>query len=235
VGQKLKHFKQLFKNFPAVLPVIHVESLNQALCNAEIARQQHCDGVFLINHKMSYPDLLNIHHRVYNEFPEWWIGVNCLDLVPWEVFDKITDEVAGVWVDNACIDEQDERQWLAERIADARMKSGWKGLYFGGVAFKYQRPVDDLERAAKLATHYMDIVRTSGPGTGQAAHVSKIQTMKQSIGSFPLAIASGITPGNVRQYLDISDCFLVATGISRSWSELDPERVASLVSQVRLA
>jgi len=83
-----------------------------------------------------------------------------------------------------------------------------------------------------LASKYMDVVTTSGPGTGQASNVSKIQRMKSSIGSFPLAIASGITPENVHQYIEFADCFLVATGISHSWTELDPKRVESLVAKV---
>lgn len=229
----MSQFKQIFNNFPVILPVIHVESLDQTLRNVEIARQHDSDGVFLINHGSSCLDLLAIHHNVFNEFPDWWLGVNCLDLEPWEIFDKLTPEVAGVWVDNAYIDEQTEHQRTAEKIQDARTKSGWQGLYFGGVAFKYQREVSELERAALLATPYMDIVTTSGPGTGKAAQVSKIQRMKQAIGSFPLAIASGITPENVHHYLNLADCFLVATGISHNLTELDPKLVRNLVARVR--
>lgn len=57
--------------------------------------------------------------------------------------------------------------------------------------------------------------------------------MKQAIGEFPLAIASGITPENVSESLDIADCFLVAKGISTSFTELDPVRVKRLVDVVR--
>jgi len=226
-------FNQVFQRQPAILPVIHVESLDQALHNAGIARQAGCDGVFLINHAGGWADLLTIHSAIHARFPDWWIGVNCLDLTPWQVFEVIDQRVDGVWVDNAGINEAAESQYFAERVVEARVKSGWSGLYFGGVAFKYQRPVSDLARAAALATGYMDVVTTSGPGTGQSAHVDKIQTMKAAIGDFPLAIASGISPQNVGHYLDISDCFLVATGISRGWTELDPGRVADLVERVR--
>ena len=58
--------------------------------------------------------------------------------------------------------------------------------------------------------------------------------MKQAIGDFPLAIASGITPENVKDYLEVADCFLVATGISNSFSELSPVRVRELVRNIRL-
>jgi hypothetical protein len=231
----MERFEKIFYNFPVILPVIHVESLDQALRNTHIARQQKCDGVFLINHGLPHTALLDIHHKLFKEFPDWWIGINCLDLYPWELFDMITDEVAGVWADNAYIDERAEHQQDAESISAARQKSGWGGLYFGGVAFKFQRAVDDPGRAATLARNYMDVVTTSGPGTGRAANISKIETMKGSIGTFPLAIASGISPENVHLYAGISDCFLVATGISKSWTELDPKLVKTLVSKVKVA
>jgi hypothetical protein len=231
----MKSFTQIFAKYPVILPVIHVESLDQALRNATIAQEQQCDGIFLINHGLSYPDLLAIHHKVITEFPDWWIGVNCLDLQPWDVFDKLSEEVAGLWVDNAHIDERVEAQSDAEKIDAARKRSGWSGLYFGGVAFKYQRHVDHLERAATLARQYVDVVTTSGPGTARAADVSKIQALKQALGPIPLAIASGITPANVHQYLDIADCFLVASGISQSWTELDPQLVGKLVARVQAA
>ena len=98
-------------------------------------------GVFLINHGMSSSELLSIHRGVVAEHGGWWVGVNCLDLSPLEVFHSIDDTVAGVWVDNAMIDENAEAQPEAERVLDARKRIGWSGLYFGGVAFKYQRPV----------------------------------------------------------------------------------------------
>lgn len=226
-------FVDLFPFRPAILPVIHVESADQALRNAEIARRAGCDGLFLINHAGSCADLLTIHHDLTTEFPGWWIGINCLDLAPVSVFKEISQEVDGVWVDNAGIDESSQAQGVAERIAQAQRESGWQGLYFGGVAFKYQRQVADLERATKLATGYMDVITTSGPGTGQAAHVAKIRTMRKAAGECPLAIASGIAPENAHQYVGIADCFLVATGISRNWREFDPERVKKLVANVR--
>lgn len=106
-------------------------------------------------------------------------------------------------------------------------------MWFGGVAFKYQRPVSDLEAACRIAAQYIDVVTTSGPGTGRAADVEKIQRMKQALGDSPLAIASGITPDNVEDYLPHADYFLVATGISRSFTELDANRVHDLVAVVR--
>ena len=142
-------------------------------------------------------------------------------------------EVAGIWTDNAMIREAKERQPEADEVLAAIRETSWPGLYFGGVAFKYQRPVDDLGAAARIAGRYMDVVTTSGAGTGQAADLAKIAAMKAALDDLPLAIASGITPENVRDYLPISDCYLVATGIGDSFEELDPAKVGALVSRVR--
>ena len=229
----MNRFRQTFANRHIILPVVHVAEPEQALRNAEIARRQGCDGVFLIRHEIDNAELLRIHHQLHGAFPDWWIGVNCLDLSPSNVFDAITDEVAGVWVDNAMIDERASLQVKAEAIRAARERSGWQGLYFGGVAFKYQRYVEDVGRAARLAVGYVDVVTTSGPATGESADRVKIQTMRATLGDVPLAIASGTTPENVGGYLDIADCFLVATGISKSWLQFDEERVREFVKRVR--
>jgi len=224
--------RSIFRHRHVVLPVIHVVDEAQALRNAAIARDAHADGVFLINHGMRWDELLRIHAIVDRAFPSWWVGVNCLEIQPAEVFARISSGVAGVWVDDAGVREDQLEQIDAAAVARARTAAGTAALYFGGVAFKYRRPVEDVARAARIAAGYMDVVTTSGPATGQAADVAKIRTMKAALGATPLAIASGITPENVGDYLPVADCFLVATGISRSFEELDPARVRALIDRV---
>lgn len=226
-------------NAKKLLPVVHVLDEAQAIRNAEIAFEAGAHGLFLINHEtspgnrpLSFAGLLNIHSAVADQFPNQWIGVNCLDLLAAEVFQYLTPQVAGVWADNGEIDEHVSKQTSAERILDAKTKSGWDGLYFGGVAFKYQKPVDDAGRAAEIAQNYMDVVTTSGPATGHRASTTKIKLMKEAIGNRPLAIASGITVENVAAYLPFVDYFLVATGISQSFYQLDPIKVSSLAKTI---
>ena len=230
---KTSHFSQVFQHAHVVLPVIHVSSEEQAMRNAAIARDAGCDGVFLINHVIGGNALLKIHAAVVAAFPDWWIGLNCLDLDPAAVFARVTPSVGGIWVDNAMIEEGQEHQEEADAIRMARQSCGWPGLYFGGVAFKYQRCVADVQRAARIARNYMDVVTTSGPGIGKAANVMKIRAMKAALGDFPLAIASGIAPDNIHEYLPCSDCYLVATGIGKTFEELDPVLVRTLVALVR--
>ena len=144
----------------------------------------------------------------------------------------IDPRVSGIWADNAGINEYETNQPAAEQFRQACQDHGWHGLYFGGVAFKYQREVKELEQAGRIAARYIDVVTTSGPGTGKSAPRAKIAALKHGLGESPLAIASGITPENVTDYLDLATCFLVATGISSSFTELDPARVKALIKAV---
>ncbi|MEM7423752.1 MAG: hypothetical protein AAF334_08500, partial [Pseudomonadota bacterium] len=107
------------------------------------------------------------------------------------------------------------------------------GLYFGGTAFKKQRPVDpaDYQIAAAQAALRMDVVTTSGVATGAAAEAGKIDSFRSGVGDAPLAIASGITPDNAMIY-GAADCFMVATGINHedSFYDIDPARLRALLS-----
>jgi uncharacterized protein len=226
-------YHEVFRGRHTVLPVIHVETRSEALSNAQIAREAGADGVFLINHGMADEPLLEIHASVADAHPGWWIGVNCLGITPDDVFRSVSERVCGVWADNAGIEEGQEEQPYAKVVLDLRNMLAPSCLYFGGVAFKYQRHVQALEQASRLAAQFMDVVNNSGPGTGQAAPVDKIRRMKLVLGDRPLAIASGVTPENVGDYLPHADSFLVATGISRSFTELDPARLKALIRRVR--
>jgi hypothetical protein len=182
-------FRQRFANRHVILPVIHVDSLEQAMRNTEVARNAGADGAFLINHHMGDDELLSIHAEVAALHPDWWLGVNCLGFSAERVSATVSNSVSGIWTDDAYIDERKAAQPAAEEVLAKQKSRGWRGLYFGGVAFKYQRSVDDLETACRTAAQYMDVVTTSGPGTGRAADVEKIRVMKQALGTQPLAIA----------------------------------------------
>lgn len=226
------NYAKVFGHFRHVLlPVVHVETLEQAKRNVALAKRCGAHGVWLINHSIDHEELYDIYREVRAAFPDYWIGLNCLDLYPERAIRTLPAGVDGYWADNASIDECSDKQPRAERVLDAIRETGWQGLYFGGVAFKYQRRVDDLQSAGAKAGPYMDVITTSGPGTGRSALVSKIQFIKDGARDKPVAIASGITPENVSAYMPYATCFLVATGISSSFTELDESKVMALLSK----
>lgn len=78
----------------------------------------------------------------------------------------------------------------------------------------------------------VDVVTTSGPGTGEPPTVEKLATMRQALGDRALAVASGITPENVEPFLPYVDAFLVATGIEHRFGYLEPGRVRALADAI---
>lgn len=164
-----------------ILPVIHVISLKQAVENAKIAFDANADGIFLINHAILSNELLAIHARMVDMMPDQWVGINCLGWSPIEVVQAAPVNIKGIWVDDAQIDERRLLQPDAERVEILRQSRIPQCLFFGGVAFKYQRDVVDVETASRIAKNYMDVVTTSGPGTGCAAPIDKIRRMRQAL------------------------------------------------------
>jgi hypothetical protein len=228
-------FRTVFKNRHVVLPVVHVLNVSQAVRNAKLAIDAGADGVFLINHSITTSHLIKCW-RAAVEATGAWIGLNLLGVHPKVLFGDpdLPRGVPGIWVDNALIAHGDE-QPDADRVRDDQIRGRWPQLYFGGVAFKYQAPVteEQLGPLAKAATAYVDVVTTSGTGTGSAPSPDKLRLMKNAIGDHPLAVASGITPDNVADFLPFTDAFLVATGISSNFVELDESKTRALIERVR--
>jgi uncharacterized protein len=80
----------------------------------------------------------------------------------------------------------------------------------------------------------MEVVTTSGPGTGRAPELEKIKIMGEAAKQCGrgLAIASGVTPENVAQFMPYATHILVATGVSQSFQELDFGRMKLLVEAI---
>jgi len=234
-----KQFHRLFKSTgPAVTPVIHVLDLLQVENNIAAALGENVAGVFLINHDFGIEAFLPIVRAARQRFPDIWIGLNFLAVTGGDAFPilgQLAQEdcpIDAYWADDARINEHMVDQTEAIKIDQIRQDSGWNGLYFGGTAFKKQRPVapDQMEMAAHLAIRYMDVVTTSGVATGEEANHDKIDDFRRGVGSQTLALASGITPENAASYNQV-DCFLVATGINKTgdFYNIDTRKLAQLM------
>ena len=146
--------------------------------------------------------------------------------------------IDGYWADDACIDETTgkDQQSEAAEILKTKQQCGWNGMYFGGTAFKKQRPVDeqDFGISAEIAAQWMDVVTTSGTATGIAAGPEKIKVFRQGVGRNALALASGITPENIGSYAHMIDACLVATGINKKddFYNIDRSRLSRLQERI---
>eukprot|EP01084_Bolivina_argentea_P313930 543709_1 len=164
----------------------------------------------------------------------------------------------GLWVDNGGISEtynkyrnnEDNKEdkyknkyvytLAALRILQLKYYDIRNFLYFGGIDFKTGRQIiktKDIEtykmqigELAKFSScGFMDVVCTSGKGTGISADIDKIHSFREStLNRSLIAIASGVTPENVIHYIGHTDFILVATGISAGFHTLDETKCQEL-------
>ena len=231
---------RLFETFgrdKVFLPVIHPVSREVALGSIRTAVEAGADGIFLIDQGMTSGEVLDFVPEVHALYPGLWIGVNLLDTEAHLVVPRVVGlPIGGIWSDDAGINELSDRQVRAELFREARVGHSWDGLYFGGVAFKYQRvvPTEWLPLAAEKAAPWMDVITTSGLGTGLAAEVDKVEAMRSTGVVHPIGLASGITPENVGTFLPHVDAYLVASGIetAKYSGVLVPERTKALADRI---
>lgn len=219
-----------------VHPVIHVRNVHQVLDQVSAALRHPVDGVFLIDHDADDARLVRCIAAVRAQYPAMFLGANFIRRSAVEALHILAPvfpegiPLDAIWADSAGVD-LDGRSDAFDRLAVARRATGWRGLHFGGVAFKYQAPVAevDLVRLGELARRGVDIPTTSGPGTGQAASVGKLTALRAGLGDHPLALASGVTPENVTAVTGLVDHVLVSTGINDDSDRIDDAKLAELL------
>lgn len=206
-----------------VLAVIHSRP-KDALQNAITAMNCGCDGVFFISHgDMTPAELLYLSDS--DVFPNAQ-GVNLLGFTVEEAMNMAGRRASMVWSDYTPSDY--ERAMLEA----ARQKMLFNGLFFGGVAFKYQPQPADLRKAAEQVKGFVDVLTTSGVATGSAPDIEKLAILAEGFGN-KIAVASGVTADNVVPMLPYLSHILVSTGISQDFYTIDPDKCKRLVDVVK--
>src|SRR5688500_17215313 len=160
----MNRIEEVFGTPCVLLPVIPPIGHGEAMASVQAAVHAGCKGIFLINQGMDEDEVLALVMTVRAQHPTLWVGVNLLGVPPDEVLRRglaaCGGRLDGIWADNAHVDEDAPSQPAAAAFVEARKKHGWNGLYFGGVAFKYQREVraENLDKAAVSALPYMDVI-----------------------------------------------------------------------------
>ena len=226
---------------PRIYPVIRVETEAQALAQAAIAYAHPVDGAFLIDHDGDHDRLARCIAVVRGCFPDRFLGANLVRTGGVDALALLGRAFpSGVPLDALWTDDAGVRINAPASIEPAGLTSGelhretgWQGLHFGGVAFKYQAPVpdDDLPALGELARDLVDVPTTSGPGTGQRIATERLRLLRRGLGGHPLALASGVTPENAHEVVPFVDHILVSTGISDG-NGIVAERLSALLAAV---
>ena len=97
----------------------------------------------------------------------------------------------------------------------------------------------DIRDAAKAAIHrgMADALIVTGSFTGEEADLSDVKAVKESVPQgTPVLVGSGVTEGNIRNYLEYADGVIVGTSLKRDGvvsNPVDQGRVERLVSAGR--
>jgi len=215
-----------------IIPVIHTINQDQVEYNVKLCRDNGIYDIFLIDHRITDESLLKTEKyiRWIREFiqPAINIGVNYLQLDTIAAMKEAHRLGADyIWADRSYIEHKTLP--IAEEILFEHEYTQHNTKYFGCVAFKYQRPVKDLEWTCRTACDYMDVITTSGDATGKPPSIDKIKSMRGFIGNKPMAIASGITPENKSDYENLVDYFLIASSITDSSEMIIESRLKQLL------
>jgi hypothetical protein len=200
--------QKLFNNMNIVqteiIPVIHMETDEQIKANVEICISCGIKKVFLINHHHYSGDIIQKALELKITYPNFWVGVNLLDRSAPASYSMELEGIDGLWCDETILP------------VEVKHRRKFKGMLFGGLAFKYQPQPSDLEFACLEASVATDVACTSGNGTGQEASLKKIKEIRKHLKNHPMAIASGVNSNNVVNYKGIANYLLVATSITGS-------------------
>jgi len=213
-----------------IIPVIHTINLEQVQYNVNLCQANGINDVFLISHKVRNWKKAVFDFQLYLDwirttYPTIKVGVNFLQL---DTLPAVAESsILGfdyLWADKSYLQNK-STLYIAEEIAENKITP-----YFGCVAFKYQKPEEDLEWSCLKAKELIDVVVTSGDGTSYAPDIEKIKTIKRFIGDKPLAIASGISPENKSMYKEWVDYFMVASSITDNYENIIESRLKDLIN-----
>jgi hypothetical protein len=226
------------KPIPRLIIVVHTKGdPAHALQQTQLALENGAGGVFLIDHRVGFRAQqldcfrsLQIDYQYVREHcPHAWIGLNFLDLKPEQAAMAMAgvDSPDGLWVDNCGIRDSTSYSEPYLFLRKYFLYRTWS--VFASIDFKYQTPAHDLEGATRSATSMYEVTVTSGPATGEAPTVEKLRRMRKAAGEDSnIALASGVTAENIRDFMPFVDTFMVATGVSRAFHELDDAKIREM-------
>jgi hypothetical protein len=188
------------------IPTVDVVSLEQTLETVQRLQALNVDGVFLMNTRMRPSELFELAN-VVAERCQLWVGVHVVRAFLETVFQKIPSNISGLWVEDAGINEWiPQAGHFAARMKEARDKSPFKGLYFGGITLNHATlsiPRERLDRLATMAMPWLDVVCVR-------SHSIDAEKIRAGLSAeFPMAIVGALNAREVYALKDLTQCYVV--------------------------
>ncbi len=141
----------------------------------------------------------------------------------------------GAMLTDQGIIEGDARSTLIYRRQIAPNAQIWADIHVKHAVPLGNWGIGDSARDA-LERGLADALIVSGVGTGLPTNVDDLNAVRSSCPSAKVLLGSGVTVGNVAQYLELADGFIVGTSLKRDGrvsSPVDTRRVSALARRLR--
>lgn len=231
---KINKVKNVFNKIDKIiLPVLACSNKEQFMKNIKnmylCYKQNKIDGIFLISTNIDIKDFKNIYKEAKSLYNDFWIGVNIIGESIFKVLDFIKNyNPDGIWVDNSYLNNENNLG-ICELILNQINKYNWKGLYFGGVMFKYTNNCNVYNsKILQLSNQYIDVLTTSGDATGIEIKDEKLNFISNNIKDISLALASGVNKFNIKNLSSKVNIFIVRTSIIDENNDINNDKLDEL-------
>ena len=189
------------------------------------------NGLWLMTTNTEIEVIERIIKWVRETYQTLWIGVNLIGENIFKVFKFIkNNNPDGIWVDKSYIKKNCNFD-IPNLILDQFDKLKWNGLYFGGVMFKYQNNDNTDIETLKEVHKYIDVLTTSGDGTGISIEIDKLNYIYNNTKeNILMAIASGVNSSNIKFISDKCNIFIVRTFIVNEKNDIILEKLDDLIN-----
>jgi hypothetical protein len=242
-----QRFRQFFGDRqPVLLSVIPVTADRATLDQVDAARGGGADGVFLVGDGIGHQKVLRAARLAAERHPGFFIGVNCPDLRPQDVFCRLPQGVGGVWASPASMGHNTSEAPAA--VDHARRESDWRGLYFGRMQLSLESTCGEntsfdsahhgtAPRAFRApissAIRYVDVVSIGDLDNCELPSRGVVQQVHQTIRGHPLAIISDLGGAATLATWPQVDCVLAAAGPPAHVTGVSERRVENSDSGAR--
>ncbi len=235
---KISRVKRVFgRTTKILLPVLACHNLPQFQENISrlypLFQDRKIFGIWLISSNTDNEVLIETINWIRLYYPDLWVGINLVgeNIIKVLKFVK-KNNPDGIWIDNSNVSDHGYQN-LPNILIDQIKRMNWKGLYFGGVLFKYIAVTGDPEKIVENASQYMDVLTTSGKATGVPIELEKLQFIQQHKKDILVAVASGIDADNINELKHYCQIFIVRSSIVDKDNNIQLEKLDKLINNLQ--
>lgn len=234
--------KDVFKTNKPIIGVLHAKGdskekkLELAKKEIDIYREHGVDGIIVENYFGDEKDAEMILKYVSGlEDVVYGIGLLGYDALSFKLAEKY--HASFVQIDSVAshLPEKEDEEY-GKFLEELRRNS--KVFLLGGVRFKYQPYLSGrtLEEDLKIGMQRCDAICVTQDKTGQETDMEKIKKYRSILQDFPLVVAAGLTPSNVKEQLSIADGGVVGSYFKDTFKDtgdVDSQHVEVFMEKVR--